>query len=96
MNFDTVQQIADAVLFEGYLLYPYRQTAVKNQQRWTFGGVYPAAYSAAQRGADACTMQTECLISGGDDTTVSVRARFLHLTERTVGERISPPDFHAR
>ena len=91
MNFDSAQQIADAVLFEGYLLYPYRQTAVKNQQRWTFGGVYPEAYSAAQRGADACMMRTECLINGGDDTTVTVRTRFLHLTERMVGEITSPP-----
>ncbi|MGI8688152.1 MAG: hypothetical protein ACR2M3_06190 [Thermomicrobiales bacterium] len=92
MNFDQVQQIADAVLYEGYLLYPYRQTSVKNQQRWTFGGVYPAAYSAAQRGTDACTMQTECLITGGDDATVTVRVRFLHLIALTVGERTSPPN----
>ena len=93
MDFDRVQQIADAVLYEGYLLYPYRQTAVKNQQRWTFGGVYPPAYSAVQRGADACAMRTECLIAGGDDASVSVRVRFLHLTERTVGVMDSEPDF---
>ncbi len=85
MNFDQVQQIADAVLYEGYLLYPYRQTSVKNRQRWTFGGVYPPAYSAAQRGADASAMQTECLIADGDNAAVTVRVRFLHLTERTVG-----------
>jgi len=93
MNFDQVQQIADAVLYEGYLLYPYRQTSVKNRQRWTFGGVYPVAYSAAQRGADASAMQTECLIADGDHAAVTVRVRFLHLTERTVGETTSPPAF---
>ncbi len=92
MNFDQVQQIADAVLYEGYLLYPYRQTSVKNQQRWTFGGVYPDAYSAAQRGTDASMMQTECLVTGGDDATVTVRVRFLHLIALAVGERTSPPD----
>ncbi len=93
MNFDRVQQIADAVLYEGYLLYPYTQTAVKNQQRWTFGGVYPEAYSTAQRGADASAMQTQCLIAGGDGVTVTVRVRFLHLTERTVGETTTHPGF---
>jgi len=93
MNFDQVQQIADAVLYEGYLLYPYRQTSVKNQQRWTFGGVYPEAYSAAQRGTDACAMQTECLITGGDAATVTVRVRFLHLIALTVGETTVPPNF---
>lgn len=92
MNIDAVQPIADAVLYEGYLLYPYRQTAVKNQQRWTFGGVYPPAYSTAQRGADASTMRTESLITG-NDARVTVRVRFLHVTERSVGEQTSPPDF---
>ncbi len=89
MNIEAVQPIADAVLYEGYLLYPYRQTAMKNQQRWTFGGVYPSSYSTAQRGADACTMRTECLITG-NDARVTVRVRFLHVTERAVGEGASP------
>jgi hypothetical protein len=89
MDFERVQQIADAVLYEGYLLYPYTQTAVKNQQRWTFGGVYPEVYSAAQRGADACAMQTECLVSGGDEAVVTVRVRFLHIVDRAVGVRQS-------
>jgi len=93
MNFDQVQQIADAVLYEGYLLYPYRQTSVKNQQRWTFGGIYPAVYSAAQRGTEGCTMQTECLIAGGGDGAVTVRVRFLHLIALTVGETTAPSAF---
>src|SRR5262249_23518801 len=56
-----VERIADAVLYEGYILYPYRPS-VKNRQRWTFGGLYPEAYSRAQGGTDACSNQTECLI----------------------------------
>ncbi len=36
-----VTAIADAVLYEGYMLWPYRRSALKNQRRWTFGGVYP-------------------------------------------------------
>ena len=44
---EMVEKVAEAVLYEGYLLYPYRRSAMKNQQRWTFGGVYPAQYSAA-------------------------------------------------
>jgi hypothetical protein len=39
---DAVRKIADAVLYEGYILWPYRRSALKNTQRWTFGGVYPA------------------------------------------------------
>ncbi len=43
MNLALVERIVAAVLYEGYMLYPYRPSSVKNQQRWTFGGVYPRA-----------------------------------------------------
>ena len=39
-----VEQIANAVLYEGYILYPYRPSALKNRQRWSFGILYPPAY----------------------------------------------------
>ena len=41
MNFASVEKIAAAVLYEGYILYPYRATAIKNRQRWNFGTLYP-------------------------------------------------------
>jgi hypothetical protein len=53
MNFHAADAIVRAVLYEGYLLYPYRPTAIKNRQRWSFGGLYPAAaHPWAQR---SCT-----------------------------------------
>ena len=51
MGADVVRRIADAVLYEGYLLWPYRKSALKNQQRFTFGGVYPPAWE--DRSCDA-------------------------------------------
>jgi hydrogenase maturation protease len=88
-DFNTVEQIAAAVLYEGYILYPYRASAVKNRQRWNFGGLYPRAYSEAQNGADAWSMQTECLISG-EDPSVHVRIRSLHVLAREVGHLSAP------
>lgn len=82
-----VKKIAEAVLYEGYVLWPYRKSAMKNQQRWTFGGVYPRAYSEARGGDDPWLMQTQCLVAGGGETTVEVRVRFLHVTERRVGKK---------
>jgi hypothetical protein len=76
----TVEQIADAILYEGYILYPYRASALKNGQRWNFGVLYPPEYAAVQRGADAATMQCECLVRGIDRLSVTVR--FLHLVAR--------------
>jgi hypothetical protein len=81
MNRPLVDQIADAVLYEGYLLYPYRPS-VKNRQRWTFGGLYPRAYSEAQSGTDPWMSQTECLVHAGEDARLSLRVRFLHLQLR--------------
>jgi hydrogenase maturation protease len=80
---DAVRQIADAVLYEGYLLWPYRRTALKNQRRWTFGGVYPEAHSAAHPD-DASLMRTECLFEG-DPADVDVTVRFLHVVRRGDG-----------
>lgn len=84
MNLTLVDKIADAVLYEGYMLYPYRASAVKNRQRWNFGAVYPETFSAASSGTDACVMQTQCLVTGDAHTAIDVRVRFLHLLAREV------------
>jgi hypothetical protein len=81
---DPVRAIADAVLYEGYILWPYRRSALKNQRRWTFGGVYPRGHSAAHPD-DPWTMRTQCLLEGAPDTRVEVRVRFLHVVARRVG-----------
>ena len=47
MRMEETKEIANAVLYEGYLLYPYRPSAIKNRQRWTIGVVYPREYSEA-------------------------------------------------
>jgi hypothetical protein len=76
----TVEQIAEAILYEGYILYPYRASALKNGQRWNFGVLYPPEYAAAQQGSDAASMQCECLARGVDSLSVTVR--FLQLATR--------------
>ena len=83
---DPVEKIAAAVLYEGYVLWPYRRSAQKNQKRWTFGGVYPRAYSEAEGGNDPWLMQTQCLVVG-EKPTVEVKVRFLHVVQRQVGRK---------
>ena len=65
LKLDPVDAIANAVLYEGYLLYPYRQSSVKNQVRWTFGGVHPKAWSEATGGSEPWLQQTQCLVTAG-------------------------------
>ena len=79
---DPVRAIADAVLYEGYLLWPYRRSATKNQRRWTFGGVYPRGHSELHPD-DASTMRTECLLEGAG-ARFTVEVRLLHVVARQV------------
>lgn len=85
MKMEAIRDIANAVLYEGYLLYPYRHSAIKNRQRWTLGVVYPRDYSETRGGIEPWTMRTECLIIGGADTALDVTVRFLHLLTHSIG-----------
>ena len=84
MNLSLVEKIADAILYEGYILYPYRPSAVKNQQRWNFGALCPESYSLAQKGAEAWSMQTECLVNETPAPLLEVKVRFLQLMSREI------------
>ncbi|MGQ0719657.1 MAG: hypothetical protein ACT4NP_20535 [Pseudonocardiales bacterium] len=88
---DIARQVADAVLYEGYLLYPYRASARKNQIRWQWGVLVPPAYAAAGHG-EYDTSHTECLLDPGTDPVLHVRLRFLQLQHRSGGDG-SVPEF---
>ena len=79
MNFSAVERIADAVLFEGYILYPYRPSSLKNRQRWNFGTLYPRAFAERQSPQESCSFQAEVLIEGTAESRISARVRFLQL-----------------
>ncbi|WP_173261787.1 hypothetical protein [Streptomyces pacificus] len=83
----TARQVADAVLFEGYVLYPYRASAAKNRLRWQFGVLVPPAWSA--RGGEHSFQQTECLMEPRPGANLAVEVRFLHARRRTV-QRVLP------
>jgi hypothetical protein len=87
--------VADAVLYEGYLLYPYRASSAKNQARWQFGVLGPPG--AAESGAgEAPDMAADCLLEPGPAARVDVHLRFLHLqtrsAERADGGGFTPVD----
>jgi hypothetical protein len=90
MNLDRVEKIAEAVLYEGYMLYPYRASAIKNQQRWNFGVLCPRSYSESQDGSEAWSMQTECILQGDSATRLDVRIRFLQIVNRIIGRLTRP------
>ena len=87
MKFDKAQKVADAVLYEGYLLYPYRASATKNQARWQFGVVMPRDY-IEDRGSEPWAVQTECLLEPGDAPVLDLRLRFLQVQTRVVEQAV--------
>jgi hypothetical protein len=78
ISFAAAEPVVRAVLYEGYVLYPYRASAAKNQYRWTFGGVYPRAWSEANP-PDPWWVRTEALLEGSAETELAVGLRFLEV-----------------
>ncbi len=89
----SVRQIADAVMYEGYMLYPYRASSVKNRQRWTFGGLYPARYVAHTGNASSFESQLLVLDDADGDRKpeIEITVRFLHLMRREDGLDVGVP-----
>ncbi len=102
MSLDDARKIADTVLYEGYLLYPYRASNGKNltRVRWQFGVLIPrlqaetdpasaAAPSTVSGAGESWYTATECIVDPSGDPTATqldVRLRFLRLQSRVVEE----------
>ncbi|MGH3633375.1 hypothetical protein [Mycobacterium sp.] len=78
-NWDRARAVADAVLYEGYLLYPYRGTSSKNQSRWQWGVIGPPGAAEAGIGEED-RLSAQFLIDGAQAITLVVR--FLQLQHR--------------
>ena len=78
-----VEAIARTVLYEGYILYPYRESAAKNRHRWTPGGLLPRSNDPGPS-----SLRAECLVRGDANTTLAIRVRFLHSLLRTGGDAL--------
>jgi hypothetical protein len=89
-HIDHARRVADAILYEGYLLYPYHQAAQKNQIRFQFGVLMPPGYAPVDPN-ESSSSQTQCVLECPDDAEVQVLVRFLHLQRRLV-QAVSPAD----
>jgi hypothetical protein len=94
-SFEQLSAVADAVLYEGYLLYPYRRSSPKNRVRWQFGVLLPRNWVerdgpvtvGVAGSADSWYQQTECLLrTGGSDAVLRVRVRYLQMQHKQVEE----------
>ena len=94
-GFARVRAVADAVLYEGYLLYPYRRSSGKNRVRWQFGLLAPRRWVEADGpvepvvagSAESWYQQTECLCEAADNAGLRIRIRHLQSQQRLVERR---------
>jgi hypothetical protein len=76
-RFEAARAVAEAVLYDGYVLQPERPSRRPNAERSRFGVLVPLGYSPADA-SERTFNQTECLLEG-EHPHLSVRVRFLHL-----------------
>jgi hypothetical protein len=91
LNFDGAEKIAAAILYEGYILYPYRPSAIKNRQRWNFGTLYPRVYAEAQRPLEPFRLIAECLAVADAEASLDVRISFLQLVPTQITDELTDP-----
>ncbi|MEV7499605.1 hypothetical protein [Streptomyces sp. NPDC093018] len=98
--FEQLGAVADAVLYEGYLLYPYRRSSPKNRVRWQFGVLLPRDWverfgpvaPGISGSADSWYQQTECLLRAlKDDAVVRLRVRYLQMQHKQVEDADGSP-----
>ncbi|MGM9444112.1 hypothetical protein ACTAF0_28270 [Streptomyces murinus] len=98
--FEQLGAVADAVLYEGYLLYPYRRSSPKNRVRWQFGVLLPRDWverfgpvaPGISGSADSWYQQTECLLRAPkDDAVVRLRVRYLQMQHKQVEDADGSP-----
>ncbi|MDT7645923.1 MAG: hypothetical protein QOC75_2923 [Pseudonocardiales bacterium] len=97
----SARSVADAVLYEGYLLYPYRRSSEKNRVRWQFGVLAPRAWIEARGpvresvagSVDAWRQRTECLLEAGASARLRVLVRFMLAQRRSVQQRGADGEF---
>ena len=83
MSSELAERVIRAVLYEGYVLYPYRPSSIKNRQRWNFGVLFPESWAAAQTGSDRSFFRMELLARADDAAEFDVTVRFLHIARRS-------------
>lgn len=82
-DWDHARAVADAVLYEGYLLYPYRASSSKNQSRWQFGVLGPTGAAETAIGEDS-SLTAQVLVASRAIPMLTGVVRFLQLQHRSV------------
>ena len=82
------ERLAHALMFEGYVLYPYRRSSLKNMQRFSFGTLQQSARCVAGT-SDSSSLRVECLVRGAAPA-IDLSVRFLQHVRRDDAGSVEP------
>jgi hypothetical protein len=83
----SLELLLNTLLFEGYALYPYRDSAVKNRMRFTFGTLFPKTYAAAS--GEAFDLELQVPVVGPLAARLSLELAFLEVSNEVIERRLS-------
>ncbi len=83
-----LENVTRTLLYEGYALFPYHRSAIKNQKPIPFGVVFPEQYNTYNEHSHS-KMQTQCIVTGSEDLQVNITIRFLHLMQIKLFEKVT-------
>ena len=78
---EPIKKLADALMHEGYVLYPYRASSLKNRYRWTFGVLAPRTWSETG-GCERWWLESQLLIEGTGELQLGGAFRCMHVEKR--------------
>ncbi len=73
-----LDDLTKTVLYEGYSIFPYHRSSVKNLKPIPFGVIYPEQYHSYHPPAPT-KMKTECIVTAQKNSAINITVRFLHL-----------------
>jgi hypothetical protein len=87
MTNNFLEAIVHTILYEGYILYPYRASSPKNQhERFTFGRIYPQSYSQTDSGHELFQIQSDVLLRVDEEAPeLQISLGFLQPIHREIG-----------
>jgi len=91
LSFERARTVVDALLWNGYVLYPYGAAGERSRSRWQLGVLAPPAW--AESNGEATWQETDCLVAPGPGAKLDVRVRFLRVRSRHVEEIRGKHDF---
>lgn len=85
---DILEKLTKTLLYEGYSLFPYYRSSIKNQKPIPFGVIFPKDYHAFHEFSFS-EIQSQTVLISSNELTVNIGIRFLHLRKTELFQKVN-------